>query len=103
VNSELVKRQLVVQGRQHRLECLAQACRARLTQLEEQDQHLEEQAQAYAQRKDELGVQVIHLEAAGQTEKREYFPSKRGSWQRSGKCASAKPSWKSMQREAFAS
>jgi hypothetical protein len=76
VNSELVKRQLVAQGRQHRLECLAQACRARLTQLEEQDHHLEEQAQAYAQRKDELGVQVIHLEAAGQTEEREYFPIK---------------------------
>jgi hypothetical protein len=76
VNSELVKRQLVAEGRQHRLEHLAQACRARLTQLEEQDHHLEEQAQAYAQRKDELGVQVIHLEAAGQTEEREYFPIK---------------------------
>ncbi len=76
VNSELVKRQLVAQGRQHRLEHLAQACRGRLVQLEEQDHHLEEQAQAYKQRRDELIVQVIHLEAAGQTEERDYFPLK---------------------------
>ncbi len=76
VNSELVKRQLVAEGRQHRLEHLAQACRARLAQLEEQDHRLEEQAQAYEQRRDELGVQVIHLEAADQTEEREYFPIK---------------------------
>src|SRR5262249_37053377 len=51
VNSELVKRQLVAEGRHHRLEHLAQACRARLAQLEEQDHHLEEQAQAYEQRR----------------------------------------------------
>jgi chromosome segregation ATPase len=76
VNSELVKRQLVVEGRQHRLEHLAQACRARLAQLEEQDQRLQVQAQASEHRRNELVVQVIHLEAAGQTEEREYFPIK---------------------------
>jgi len=76
VNSELAKRQLVAEGRQHRLEHLAQACRARLAQLEEQDHRLEEQAQAYEQRRDELVVQVIQLEAGGQTEEREYFPVK---------------------------
>jgi hypothetical protein len=76
VNSELAKRQLVTTGRHHRLEHLAQACRARLAQLAEQDHRLEEQAQAYEQRRDELLVQVIHLEAAGQTEEREYFPVK---------------------------
>jgi len=76
VNSELVKRQLVAEGRQHRLEHLAQACRARLAQLEQQDHQLEEQAQAYKQRRDELVVQVMQLEAASQTEEREYFPVK---------------------------
>lgn len=76
VNSELVKRQLVAEGRQHRLECLAQTSRARLAQREEQDRHLKEQAQAYEQRRDELVVQVMQLEAAGQTEEREYFPVK---------------------------
>src|SRR5258708_1833653 len=76
VNSELAKRQLVTTGRQQRLEHLAQACRARLAQLKEQDDRLEEQAQAYEQRRDELVVQVMYLEAAGQTEEREYFPVK---------------------------
>jgi hypothetical protein len=76
VNSELAKRQLVAEGRQHRLEHLAQAYRARLAQLEEQDHRLEEQAQAYGQRRDELIIQVMQLEAAGQTEEREYFPVK---------------------------
>ncbi len=76
VNSELAKRQLVAAGRQHRLEHLAQACRGRLAQLEEQVHRLQEQAQAYEQRGDELAVQVIHLETAGQTEEREYFPVK---------------------------
>ncbi len=76
VNSELVKRQLVVEGRHHRLEHLAQASRARLAQLEEQDRCLEEQAQANAQRRDELVVQVTQFEAAGQREEREYFPVK---------------------------
>ncbi len=76
VNSELVKRQRVTTGRQHRLEHLAQACRARLAQLKEQDQRLEEQAQANAQRRNELVVQVMYLEAASQTEEREYFPVK---------------------------
>ena len=76
VNSELTKRQLVVEGRQHRLERLAQTSRARLAQLEEQDHRLKAQAQAYEQRRDELVVQVMQLEAAGQTEEREYFPVK---------------------------
>lgn len=76
VNSELVKRQLVAAGRQHRLEHLAQTSRARLAQREEQDRHLKEQAQAYEQRRDELVVQVMQLEAAGQMEEREYFPVK---------------------------
>ena len=76
VNSELTKRQLVVEGRQHRLERLAQTSRARLAQLEEQDHRLKAQAQAYEQRRDELVVQVMQLEAAGQTEEREYFPIK---------------------------
>ena len=73
VNSELAKRQLVAKGRQHRL---AQASRARLAQLKEQDYRLEEQTQAYEQRRDELVVQIMHLEAASQTEEREYFPVK---------------------------
>jgi hypothetical protein len=76
VNSELAKRQLVVEGRHHRLEQLTQACRGRLAQLEEQDHRLEEQVQAYQRRRDELVVQIIQLEAAGQTEEREYFPVK---------------------------
>ena len=76
VNSELVKRQLVVKGRQRRLEHLAQTSRAWLAQLEEQDHRLKEQAQAYEQRRDELVVQVMQWEAAGQTEEREYFPVK---------------------------
>jgi hypothetical protein len=76
VNSELAKRQLVAEGRHHRLEHLAQTSRARLAQLEEQDHRLKEPTQAYKQRRNELGVQVIHLEAAGQTEEREYFPVK---------------------------
>jgi len=76
VNSELAKRQLVTTGRQHRLEHLAQVCRARLAQLKEQDHRLEEHAQANAQRRDELVVQVMCLEAASQTEEREYFPVK---------------------------
>src|SRR6266568_954500 len=76
LNSELAKRQLVVEGRQQRLEHLAQTSRARLAQLEEQDHRLKEQTQAYEQRRDELVVQVMQWEAAGQTEERGYFPVK---------------------------
>ncbi len=76
VNSELVKRQLVTTGRHHRLEHLAQACRARLASLQEQDDQLEAQVQAYEQRRSELSMQVTHFEEAGRREEREYFPIK---------------------------
>jgi hypothetical protein len=76
VNSELVKRQRVAQGRQHRLERLAQTCRVRLTDLQEQDQKLQEQVQVYEQRWSELSLQVMLFEATAQTEERDYFPLK---------------------------
>ena len=76
VNSELVKRQRVAQGRAQRLDSLAQASRARLAQLKEQDCQLEEQVQAYEQRWRELSVQVTSFEATGRTEERSYFPVK---------------------------
>src|SRR5260221_3490379 len=76
VNSELAKRQLVTTSRQHRLEHLAQACRARLASLREQDDRLEEQVQAHEQRGSELSIQVTHFEEAGRREEREYFPLK---------------------------
>jgi hypothetical protein len=76
VNSELVKRQLVAQGRQQRLERLAQTCRARLSNLREQDQELQEQVYAYEQRWSELSLQLLPFEATGQTEERDYFPLK---------------------------
>jgi hypothetical protein len=76
VNSELAKRQLVTTGRHQRLEHLAQACRARLASLKEQDGQLEEHVQAYEQRRSELSMQVAHFEEAGRREEREYFPVK---------------------------
>jgi hypothetical protein len=76
VNSELVKRQLVAQGRQQRLQRLAQTCRARLSDLREQDQELQEQVHAYEQRWSELSLQLMLFEATGQTEERDYFPLK---------------------------
>jgi hypothetical protein len=76
VNSELAKRQLVTTGRHHRLQSLAQACRARLASLKEQDDQLEEQVRAYEQRRSELSMQVTHFEEAGRREEREYFPVK---------------------------
>src|SRR2546425_1006958 len=76
VNSELTKRQTVVQGRVQRLEHLAQASRVRLTDLQEQAQHLQEQAYAYEQQWTDLSLQVIAFEATGQTEERDYFPVK---------------------------
>jgi hypothetical protein len=76
VNSELAKRQVVVQGRIHRLEQLAQASRARLTNLRDQMQHLQEQMQRYEQQWMELSLQVAVFEAIGQTEERDYFPLK---------------------------
>ena len=76
VNSELTKRQTVVQGRVQRLEQLAQANRVRLTDLQEQAQHLQEQVHAYEQQWSDLSLQVIAFEATGQTEERDYFPVK---------------------------
>jgi hypothetical protein len=76
VNSELAKRQKLVQGRVQRLEQLAQARRTRLTDLQKQDQHLQEQAHTYEQQWMALSLQVTAFEATGQTEERDYFPLK---------------------------
>ena len=76
VNSELAKRQVVVQGRVQRLDRLAQASRVRLTDLQEQAQHLQEQALAYERQGIELSLQVTAFETMGQTEARDYFPVK---------------------------
>jgi len=76
VNSELTKRQGGVQGRVRRLEQLAQGTRARLSNLLELDQHLQEQAHAYEQQGRELLLQVSVFEALGQTEERDSFPLK---------------------------
>jgi hypothetical protein len=76
VNSELVKRQLVAEGRRHRLESLAQASRTRLADLRDQQHQLQEQAHAYEQQRMELSLQVMPFEATGQTEERDYFPVK---------------------------
>ncbi len=76
VNSELVKRQLVAERRQHRLEHQAQARRARLIFLRDQDQQLQEQAHAYEQQGMELSLQIMPFEVTGQTEERDYFPLK---------------------------
>src|SRR5260370_36737596 len=76
VNSELAKHQGVVERRVHRLEQLAQMCRVRLVQLEEQDCQLQEQVVAHEQRRSELLVQVTQFEDAARTEERRYFPVK---------------------------
>jgi len=76
VNSELAKRQVVAQGRMHRLGQRAQACRVRLAHLLEQDHCLQERMRVYKQRRDELWIQVLPFEAAGRTEERDYFPVK---------------------------
>jgi hypothetical protein len=76
VNSEVAKRQTVVQGRVQRLDRLAQASRVRLIDLQEQAQHLQEQAHVYVQQWTELSLQVTVFEATGQTEERGYFPVK---------------------------
>jgi hypothetical protein len=67
---------VVLEGRVQRLQRLAQASRARLTDLRDQDRQLQEQAQAYEQYWMELSLQVLPLEATGQTEERDYFPVK---------------------------
>jgi hypothetical protein len=59
-----------------RLERLAQISRARLSDLRDQVQQLQEQAQAYEQQWRELSLQVLPFEATNQTEERDYFPLK---------------------------
>jgi hypothetical protein len=76
VNSELAKRQVVAQGREQRLQRLAQACRGRLVQLREQDEQLEADVLAYEQRRNDLVIQVSQFEEASRTEERDYFPVK---------------------------
>src|SRR5258708_27623136 len=76
VNSELAKRQVVAQGRTQRLHQLAQACRARLGQLRDQDEQLEVHVWVYEQRRNELLIQVSQFEKAGRTQERNYFPLK---------------------------
>jgi hypothetical protein len=75
-NSELAKRQGVLEERQQRLEHLAQRSRVRLAVLQEQEGSLEAQASAAAQRAAELAIQVCSFEAADRTEERAYFPAK---------------------------
>ena len=77
VNSELAKRQVVVQGRAQRLQQLAQTCRVRLGQLRQQDEQLEAHVSVYEQRRNELLSQVSQFEEAGRTEERNYFPDPR--------------------------
>src|SRR5205807_8859494 len=76
VNSELAKRQGALEGREQRLEHLAQSSRTRLADLRDQDHQLEAQAHTYEQQWMELSIQVIPFEAAGRTEERDYFPIK---------------------------
>ena len=76
MNSELAKRQGALEGREQRLEHLAQISRTRLADLRDQDHQLEAQAHTYEQQWMELSIQVIPFEAAGRTEERDYFPIK---------------------------
>jgi hypothetical protein len=76
VNSELAKRQGVVERRGQRLEQLAQVSRARLADLRDQSQQLQEQIHVYEQQWMHLSLQVMPFEATGQTEERDYFPVK---------------------------
>jgi hypothetical protein len=66
----------VLEGRVHRLDHLAQASRARLAFLRDQDEQFQEQAHAYEQQWIQLSLQVLPFEATGQTEERDYFPLK---------------------------
>jgi hypothetical protein len=97
VNSELVKRQLLAEGRRRRLESLAQASRTRLADLRDQQQHLQEQAHAYEQQWMELSLQVLPFEVTDQTEERDYFPVKARQLATDWEVASAKPGWERMQ------
>jgi hypothetical protein len=90
-NSELTKRQEVLEGREHRLERLAQISRARLAYLRDHDHHLKEQIHTYEQRWKELSIQVLQFEATDRTEERDYFPLK------ARQCATE---WEMHQRKA---
>ena len=74
VNSELAKRRMAGEGRARRLDHLAQLSRARLTDLFDQSQQLQEQIQVYEQQCLQISLQVAAFETTGQTEGREYFP-----------------------------
>jgi len=76
VNSELAKRQQVLEGRRQRLERLAQASRGRLAGLMAQDRRGEEQVLLYKQPQIQLSTQLSQLEAAEHTQERGYFPLK---------------------------
>ena len=76
INSELWKRQGVIQGRIHRLEQLSRTSRARLTDLREKAKSLQEQMHTSQEKCTELALQVVAFEATGQTEQRDYFPLK---------------------------
>ena len=76
VNSELAKRQQVLEGRRQRLERLAQASRGRLAGLIAQDHRCEEQVLLSKQRQIQLSARLSQLEAAGHTQERGYFPLK---------------------------
>jgi hypothetical protein len=67
---------LVVEGRGHRLEHLAQLSRARLANLRDQDHQLEGQAHIYEEQWTELSERLIAFEVAGQTEERDSYPLK---------------------------
>jgi len=103
VNSELAKRQEVSEGRVHRLKYLAQASRARLIFLRDQDHQLQEQASAYEQHWMELSLQVMASKERAKLRSGITSPSKHGNSRQSGRCASAKPSCKSMQRGVWVS
>jgi hypothetical protein len=76
VNSELAKRQVVVERRTPRLEHLAQVSRACLTNLLDQSQQLHEQIPVYEQQWMQYSLQGAAFEATSQTEEREDFPLK---------------------------
>lgn len=76
VNSELTKRQAVLERREHRLEDLAQARRERLAQLKQENRLLTEQIQMATQRSSELLAQVTQFETEGRIQERAYISLK---------------------------
>src|SRR5438445_8486684 len=71
VNSELAKRQGVLEGREQRLDHLAQSSRARLADLRDQDHQLQAQAHSYEQQWLEHSERLIPFAAARQPEDRD--------------------------------